>query len=120
MAQDRVNYRFAIKEVGGRVAKAYRIKRLVPLFEQGKIWLPEARHVANREGRSENLVEVFIEQEYAAFPVGLHNDMLDALSRIADPELRLAWPPELRLAWPEEEKPVTYRGWKPLDPEIGY
>jgi phage terminase large subunit-like protein len=89
---ERENYRFTIKEVGGRVAKADRIKRLVPLFEQNRLWLPGALYATNREGRSENLVEVFIEQEYLAFPVSAHDDMLDALARIAEPEMPLKWP----------------------------
>jgi predicted phage terminase large subunit-like protein len=109
----REHYRFTIKKVGGRVSKADRIKRLVPLFENGRIWLPESLHVPNREGRSENLVEVFVEQELMAFPVSAHDDMLDALARIAEPELQLRWPGK-------EEPLPKIPVWKPLDPEMGY
>jgi predicted phage terminase large subunit-like protein len=109
---NRENYRFKIIEVGGRVSKSDRIKRLVPLFEQGRIWLPPALYATNREGRNENLVEVFIEQEYVAFPVGGHDDMLDALARIAEPELSLKWP--------AKQSPMPrLEAWFPRDPGMG-
>ncbi len=109
---DRENYRFKIVEVGGRVSKTDRIKRLVPLFEQGRIWLPHSLYATNREGRNDNLVEVFIEQEYLAFPVGAHDDMLDALARIAEPEMPLKWPSK------KPEMPYI-EPWRPSDPGIG-
>ena len=37
-------------------------------------------------------MHTFIEEEMCAFPVGLHDDMIDALSRIAEPDLPLVWP----------------------------
>jgi hypothetical protein len=39
-------------------------------------------------------VQDFLEEEYAAFPVGIHDDMLDSLARIAEPDLPLSWPME--------------------------
>ena len=36
------------------------------------------------QGRSVDLVQAFIEEEYKAFPVGLHDDMLDSLARMFD------------------------------------
>jgi len=88
------NYRFQITEVGGQTSKSDRIKRLIPLFEAGRIWLPESRHITDWQRISVDLVHAFIEEEYMAFPVGLHDDMLDALARIAEPEMRLTWPKE--------------------------
>jgi predicted phage terminase large subunit-like protein len=90
--QELENYRFDIEEVGGQVAKPDRIKRLIPLFEQKRVYLPRSLHRTNYEGRTEDLVQTFIEQEYKAFPVAIHDDMLDALARIAEPELELVWP----------------------------
>jgi predicted phage terminase large subunit-like protein len=95
------NYRFTIREVGGVTSKADRIKRLVPLFEQGKIWLPETLNTTNWEGLVVDLVRAFIEEEYMAFPVGLHEDLLDALARMEEPDLRLVWP--------KEEKPRDHQ-----------
>lgn len=92
--QELENYRFEITPVGGRVSKPDRIKRLIPLFEQGRMYLPRTLHRTNYEGRVEDLVQTFIEQEYKAFPVPLHDDQLDGLARIVEPDLPLSWPQE--------------------------
>lgn len=88
------NYRFSITEVAGQTSKEDRVKRLLPLFEQRRVWLPKSRHATDWQRETVDLVYAFIEEEYMAFPVGLHDDMLDALSRIAEPDLRLVWPKE--------------------------
>jgi hypothetical protein len=84
----RENYRFPIKEVGGRLSKPDRIARLVALFEQGRIQMPLTLHRTNTDGVEEDLLEVFIEQEYGNYLMGgggcRHDDMLDALSRVFD------------------------------------
>ena len=95
--QESENYRFDLKEVGGQTRKPDRIGRLIPLFEQGKVYLPKSLHTTNYQKEVKDLVKVFIEEEYAAFPVGLHDDMLDALSRIAEPEMKLVWPKEEKI-----------------------
>lgn len=96
---ERENYRFQIDEVGGQTSKNDRIRRLVPLFEQGQMYLPETFHYVDYEGRPRDLVQDFIEEEFAAFPVPLHDDMLDSLARIEEPDLPLVWP------MPEEQAP---------------
>lgn len=78
------NYRFAIKELGGPMPKNDRIRRLLPYFEQGKVWLPRTLYRTNYEGRIVDLVNAFIEEEYKPFPVGMHDDMLDSLARMFD------------------------------------
>ena len=88
------NYRFAITEVAGQTSKEDRIKRLIPLFEAGRIWLPESLHVTDWQRVPVDNVRSFIEEEYMAFPVGLHDDMMDALARIAEPDLKLVFPKE--------------------------
>lgn len=90
--QERVNYRFEMDEVGGQTPKGDRIKRLIPSFEQGKWYFPVQLHYTDYEKLLRDMVHVFIEEEYAAFPVGLHPDMLDSLARIAEPDLPLVWP----------------------------
>ena len=90
--QERESYRFDIVEVAGTTAKPDRIRRLIPLFEQHKIYLPETLYITDYEGIPRDMVHTFIEEEYAAFPVSLHADMLDALARIAEPDLPLVWP----------------------------
>jgi len=54
MARD--NYRFHINELGGKVQKEDRIKGLVPLFENGRIWLPETCIRENYEGMTSILL----------------------------------------------------------------
>lgn len=93
------NYRFNITEVGGQTSKSDRIKRLLPLFEAGRIWMPKSKFVTDWQRVPVDLVQAFIEEEYMAFPVGLHEDLLDALARICEPDLSLIWP--------MEEKPKT-------------
>lgn len=78
------NYRFTLVPVGGRMAKPDRIRRMVPLFEASRIILPETCWRENLEGVMEDLTQTFIRQEYLPFPVGAHDDMLDALSRLHD------------------------------------
>ncbi len=84
----RENYRFPIREVGGRLSKPDRIARLVALFEQGRIQMPLSLHRSNTDGVEEELVKIFIEEEYGNYLVGgggcRHDDMLDALSRLFD------------------------------------
>jgi len=85
--QDRMkreNYRFTITPVGGRMSKPDRIRRLIPLFEQGRMLLPECCWRVNREKVNEDLTAVFVNQEYLPFPVSHHDDMLDSLSRLFD------------------------------------
>lgn len=93
------NYRFTVTEVGGQTSKADRIKRLIPMFEAGRIWLPEHHFVTDWQKVTHDLVRDFVEEDYYPFPFGLHDDMLDSLARIAEPDLRLTWP--------KEEKPVS-------------
>lgn len=88
------NYRFQIIEVGGVTSKIDRIKRLVPLFEAGRIWLPQSHSATDWQKNTRDLVHDFIEEEFYPFPVGLHDDMLDSLARICEPELHLIWPTE--------------------------
>ena len=81
---DRENYRFHVVDLGGKVKKEDRIRRLIPLFEQGRMLLPETCWKRNYEGENQDLTKIFINEEYLPFPVSHHDDMLDGLSRIVD------------------------------------
>lgn len=89
---NRRSYRFALTEVGGATKKEDRIKRLIPIFQQGRVWLPQELQYTTSAGKQRDLVHDFIEEEYLSFPVGRHDDMLDALSRVAEPTLDTPWP----------------------------
>ena len=70
-----------------------RHRSLLPLFEQAKIVLSAYCTRTIYDGTTTDFVQDFIEQEYIAFPVLQHDDMLDALSGICDEkELQLRWP----------------------------
>lgn len=79
--QEKENYRFPIYPLGGNVGKEDRIRALVPLFEQKRIFLPMMCIRPLHDGKTVDLTKVFIE-EYKTFPVGAHDDQLDALARI--------------------------------------
>jgi predicted phage terminase large subunit-like protein len=81
---ERENYRFPIFPLGGNVGKEDRIRGLVPLFENGRVFLPAMCIRPRYDGKIVDLTKVFIEEEYKTFPVGVHDDMFDALARITD------------------------------------
>ena len=105
---ERRNYRFQIVELGGAMPKNDRIKRLIPYYEQGRVWLPETLYRTDYQGRAVDLVNAFIEEEYKAFPVGLHDDMLDAEARMFDLYPGdLPFPIEQPLDWNTAARPMT-------------
>jgi predicted phage terminase large subunit-like protein len=81
---NRENYRFRIEEIGGQVNKEDRIRKLIPLFEQGRIYIPETCVRVNLQGKAEDLTQIFIKEEYLLFPFSVHDDMLDCMARIVD------------------------------------
>lgn len=92
--QEKENYRFDVIEVAGVTSKADRIKRLLPVFEQGRFYLMKSLHTTDWQKDTHDLVRDFVEEEYFPFPVGLHDDLLDSLARLLEPDLRLSWPKE--------------------------
>lgn len=91
-------YEFDIFALGGAMPKPLRILRLVPFFENGfkdikdggdgqpksRIILPTSCNQIDYQGHNHDLVKDFIEQEFTAFPVLSHDDMLDCMSRLID------------------------------------
>lgn len=90
--QDQYNYRFPIIPLGGQMPKPDRIKRLVPLFEQHRFWLPRRLLYVDWEKQAHDLIADFLRDEYEAFPVATHDDILDGISRICDPDLKTTFP----------------------------
>jgi predicted phage terminase large subunit-like protein len=89
------NYRFEITELGGSMSKEDRIRQLVPVYDQKRFYLPKFLRFVNYEGKSIDYVKEFIEEEYTAFPVSAHDDMLDCQARIIDPALNAVFPKPL-------------------------
>lgn len=111
---DKRDYRFRLIEVGGKVDKNARIRRLIPWFEGGRIWLPHQLMYTQVDGTRIDLMREFIEVEYVTFPVGRFDDGFDCLARIEEPELTLPWPS------PDEERVSGAPQWQALDAITGY
>lgn len=92
MIQERENYRFDVQELGGRLRKEDRVRRLIPFFEQSRIYLPSTLFKTDFEGRTIDVIEQFLVEEYDRFPVGKHDDGLDCLARILDDDLHAYFP----------------------------
>lgn len=88
------NYRFEITELGGSIPKEDRIRRLVPVYEQGRFYSPRRCSFVDYENKSQDYVQLFTDNEYRAFPVTVHDDMLDCRSRILDEKLGAEFPKE--------------------------
>lgn len=92
--QNRENYRFEIIELGGQTPKLDRIRRLIPIFQAGRFYLPESLLKVDYEGRPVDVVQTFLNEEYRSFPVAFHDDLFDAIARIVDPDMSTVWPKE--------------------------
>ena len=111
---EREDYRFHVTELGGSLAKEDRIRRLVPILENRRLWFPETLHRTNAAGKMVDIIDRFIEEEYLQFPVAERDDFLDMLSRIADPDLKGA------IARPQrEEAALVADPFKPSDAAMG-
>jgi len=89
---ERMHYRFNITPLSDTTPKNDRIRRLVPLFEQGRIIMPRSIWKTNYEGKRVNLIAELVNDEYTPFPVMLHDDMLDDLANIRHPKMVMTFP----------------------------
>jgi hypothetical protein len=82
--------RKAIKGMtGGRLKKHDRLMQLIPDFRDGRIWLPKRMMRKCLDGSEIDIIGYFITKEYLPYAGEgsiAHEDMLDCLSRIRDPE----------------------------------
>lgn len=80
--------------------KEDRIQGLVPDFREGILWLPQPDTIPfpammTDQGEEISIIEYFIENEYLDYAGDNsveHDDVLDAMSRLHDPELSLRFP----------------------------
>lgn len=93
------NYHFPIVELGGAMPKNDRIRRMIPNFEAGKVHFPMALPFKDASGAHRELVKEFVEEEFSAFPVCKHDDMLDCLARIKDEKLGAFYPHALHVSY---------------------
>jgi len=114
LVQDQENYHFAITPLAGHVSKEDRIEGLIPDFEAGRWYIPESLWRSNHTGQTEDLVKIFLKEEYLAWPYCLHDDMLDGMARIRDPNPK--WKPvfpEFRIPLPDDYD-TRQNDWDPL------
>ena len=90
--QEIENYRFSIKKLCGPVAKEDRIKKLIPIYEQHRFYMPEKLFYTDYQGEVKDYVSIFIEDEYKSFPVSTHDDMMDCRARILEADLGAKFP----------------------------
>ena len=92
--QDAIGWHFPILPFSQSVKKQDRIGWLVPLFEAGRIWVPNRMLKVAEDGRVYDLSRDLLEQEFSLFPATAHDDMLDTLANIQHPALTasMSWP----------------------------
>ncbi len=93
--QERMNYRFEIVALGGKLDNEDRVKQLVPVFEQGRVYIPERCDFIDYQQNRLDLTREFVYDEYLDFPVARHDDMLVSMARVLDTALAVEWPKEM-------------------------
>lgn len=90
-AQKEISYRFPVVELGGKLAKPERIKQLITPFEDLRVYMPKYLPYRTVSGDTVDLVQELV-AEYETFPVGRHDDIMDAFARIMDEKLNAIFP----------------------------
>ncbi len=85
-------YHFPLIVVAGPKSKTTRVSRLVPDMENGRWYFPQSLLYIDGEGRKWDLVQELLNSEIKTFPMAKFDDMLDALSRVYEPELSMSFP----------------------------
>lgn len=100
---ERDNYRFGITPLGGPLGKNGRIDRMIPIYFQGRMYIPETCPYIQYDGVQVDLTRIFVKDEYLAHPFEEHDDMIDCLSRITDEDFSAVFPQG------EEIDPLKFR-----------
>lgn len=90
--QEEKGFRFSVEPLAGHMPKPDRIRRMQPIFEASRFFLPRRLPYITVAKQMVDLVQEFIAKEYIDFPVGSHDDMLDAIARILDDNLGATFP----------------------------
>lgn len=108
-------YHFTLVELGGRMQKEERIRRLIPDLQIGRWFFPSGIHYVDGEGRSFDLVKELVDSEMPNFPRARFDDMLDALSRIYEDDLLCVFPQlqpsEVQRAYDNVESNDSWEDW---------
>lgn len=79
---------FQIDAIGGTTSKIDRIRRLIPIVTSKRFFIPVEPMIYN----GVDLIETMIAEEIDTFPYCVHDDILDAVSRVEDPAVCAAAP----------------------------
>lgn len=85
LRMDEVAWHFRVSELRQSVPKQDRIGWLVPLFEAGRIWMPDRLLRQRDNGQNYDFVEELRTEEFATFPASRHDDMLDCMANLRHP-----------------------------------
>lgn len=101
-------YNFPIVPLGGHMIKEERIRCLIPIFQQNRLYFPDSLIYVDNEGRKFDLVQELI-AEFSSFPKSKFDDCSDILSRIVEPELNLSFP--------MPKQTMTHKAYSNIQPE---
>lgn len=90
--QQKESYHFPLIELGGPKAKTTRVSRMVPDLQNGRWYFPHSLIYVDGENRKWDLIQELLKVEVKTFPNSKFDDVLDALSRIYEPELSMSFP----------------------------
>lgn len=85
-------YNFQLIELGGRMAKEERIRRMIPDMQRGRWYFPDTLLYTDTEGRTLDMVKELLDSEMSVFPRARYDDGLDAVTRIYDIEMQALFP----------------------------
>lgn len=85
-------WNFALTELAGPKSKTSRMARLVPDMQNGRWFFPQSLIYVDIDGRRWDLVQEILTTEMPHIPYAKHDDMTDALARVYEPELFMAFP----------------------------
>lgn len=90
--QKQTGYRFPVIKLAGKMAKEDRIRRMIPDFDAGRWWFPTSLVYRDYEHNEIDLVRELVKSEMAYFPRSQYDDMLDAMTRIYDADMKAQFP----------------------------
>lgn len=96
---------------GNKTEKNDKIGKLAEFFADHRIYFPKTLLKLTKKRGVVDLVSEFINDEYSKWPLIRHDDMLDALARIADPKMNIYYPE----GEVEKEEEIYYDKPSPLD-----
>lgn len=114
--QNQENYRFNIKELGGSMPKNDRIRRLVPIFENYRFFMPHKLPFKATDDKIHDFIAELIRDEYETFPIGMHDDMLDCIARITDEKLEARFPKQTNSL--TEALPINNNQYDPMSTKL--